>query len=258
MPAGRDITRQYLQRLRKQLALERQLTRPLAREIRERMRNAAENLKRYGPQGVDLALVDHEVALLDLLQAHYRKAGEIFGRLVLDLVKGVGTWEKKDFAEDEFELHLTNFIDEFATENIVRNISSTTRNTIQHIIDTGVDQGWTVDEIARMMRGMSQRLPPIRAHTIARTETHNAAGFASDKAAEVSGLTMQKRWATAGDQRVRDAHIAMDNEVVPMDESFYFTMDVKEPYALAYPGDRSGPAAGVVNCRCFVLYEPVE
>jgi hypothetical protein len=57
-------------------------------------------------------------------------------------------------------------------------------------------------------------------------------------------------WETMKDDRVRDTHIAVDGQTVPIDEPF-----IVDGYRLMFPGDISDdpPADLVVNCRCMEL-----
>ncbi len=247
-------TRQYARNLRILARLERSLQRPMRREIAGRASAAANAYVEDGSLGVFNALNGHEDAVLRLLRAQYAAAAEVFGQQLLDSLKGVGTWEKKDFQDDLFEQEVRQFLDAFGTAKIVSDISAKTRKDILEAIMEGQAEGLSTTQIAKLIRAKAGRhIARLRSHVIARTETHNAAGFSQNLAANVSGVQVRKRWLTAGDERVRDEHADMNGEVVEMNELFEFS-----DYSLAYPGDRNGPAKGVIMCRCFVNYEPKE
>jgi SPP1 gp7 family putative phage head morphogenesis protein len=91
-----------------------------------------------------------------------------------------------------------------------------------------------------------------KAEMIARTETLTAVSIglaaAMKNAAEViPGL--KKGWMTAGDDRVRDSHAAINGEVIESDEKF--------SNGLAHPRDtNSTDASEVIACRCSLILIP--
>ncbi len=226
----------------------------MRREIAGRANSAAQAYVEDGSLGVFNALNGHEDTVLRLLQAQYAAAAEAFGQQLLDSLKGIGAWEAKDLQDDLFEQQLREFLNAFGTTSIALDISAKTRKDILAAIMEGQAEGLSITRIAKLIRERAGRhIARLRSHVIARTETHNAAGFSQNLAADVSGVQVQKRWLTAGDERVRDDHADMNGEVVEMNELFDFG-----DYSLAYPGDREGPPEGVIMCRCFVNYEPKE
>ncbi len=251
-------TRQHARNLRILARLERSLQRPMRREIAGRASAAARAYAEDGSLGVFNAMAGHEQAVLELVRRQYLIAAEAFGQPILDSLKGVGAWASKDFQDDLFEQQVRDFLNAFGTSKIALDISAKTRKDILEAIAEGQAEGFSVTKIAKLIRAKAGRgIARLRAHVIARTETHNAAGFSQNLAANVSGVEVQKRWLTAGDERVRDepgnSHEDMNGEVVEMNALFDFG-----GYSLAYPGDRNGPAEGVIMCRCFVNYEPKE
>jgi len=247
-------TRQYARNLRILARLERSLQRPMRREIAGRANAAARAYVEDGSLGVFNALNGHEDAVLRLLQAQYAATAEVFGQQLLDSLKGIGAWEKKDYQDDLFEQEVRDFLNAFGTTKIALDVSTKTRRDILAAIMEGQAEGLSVTQIAKLIRAKAGRhVARLRSHVIARTETHNAAGFSQNLAANVSGVQVRKRWLTAGDERVRDEHSDMNGEVVEMNALFDFG-----DYSLAYPGDRNGPPEGVIMCRCFVNYEPKE
>ncbi len=247
-------TRQHARNLRILARLERSLQRPMRREIAGRANAAARAYVEDGSLGVFNALNGHEEAVLRLLRAQYAAAAEVFGHATLDSLKGIGAWEAKDLQDDLFEQGVRDYLNTLGTGRIASDISSTTRSKILDAIMEGQQEGLSVTRIARLIRDKAGGgIARLRSHIIARTETHNAAGFSQNLAANVSGIEVMKRWLTAGDERVRDLHIGMNNEVVEQNEAFDFI-----EYTLMYPGDRNGPPEGTIMCRCFVNYEPKE
>lgn len=150
-------------------------------------------------------------------------------------------------------------------------ITDTTIEVLRGIIATGLTPGEdgfrrTTDQIAAeladtydswMFKPGFTDLPGTiesRAYRIARTELGMAMNTGHDlgarQAADEFGLEMEKGWASARDDRVRDSHAALHGEFVPMDEAF--------SNGLMYPGDPDGPAEEVINCRCVLVHQVVR
>lgn len=99
---------------------------------------------------------------------------------------------------------------------------------------------------------------PNRATVVARTESIGAlnAGRADafQAVAEEVGRPFEKVWLATSDGRTRPSHVAADGQRVGVDDSF-----VVGGAALDFPGDPSGPAEEVIQCRCtMLLVEPGE
>ena len=69
-------------------------------------------------------------------------------------------------------------------------------------------------------------------------------------AADALGIHRVKIWRTVHDNRVRDAHAAMDGVSVPWTEDF-----IVDGHKMIGPGDRSAPAYLWYNCRCRIKSE---
>ena len=91
----------------------------------------------------------------------------------------------------------------------------------------------------------------------ARTNARTFMTFAETKgrqsvynAADALGIHRVKIWRTVHDNRVRDAHAAMDGVSVPWTEDF-----IVDGHKMIGPGDRSAPAYLWYNCRCTIKSE---
>jgi phage portal protein BeeE len=131
-------------------------------------------------------------------------------------------------------------------------VTQTTKDTIRAFVSRGIDAGQTIREVADSIVGevgpIGTQTAATRAATIARTETIGALNEGDNLgAAQANAETpLTKEWLSAGDGLVRDEHM-IDGEVVKFDDSF--------SNGLAYPGDPSGDAGSVINCRCVCLYD---
>lgn len=97
-----------------------------------------------------------------------------------------------------------------------------------------------------------------RAVTVARTETIGALNAGRhDAFAQVAAdldEDLEQMWLSTIDARTRPAHAAADQQRVPIGQPF-----TVGGASLMFPGDPTGPAAQVINCRCTtLLVEPGE
>jgi len=153
------------------------------------------------------------------------------------------------FSRGAFEERMSNWIrSEGATR--VAMISTTTRDRINQSITRGIEEGLSLDQIARSIRTTSAIESAVRANVIARTETHNAAGSSSQEAAKELGLTnLRKTWLASIDGRERETHAEANGQEVGLNEVF-----VVGGFPMMYPGDTSAPASETINCRCVAVY----
>jgi len=122
------------------------------------------------------------------------------------------------------------------------------RAGIKRSITSDLIQGKGIRE---MSQGITNALEKNanNAARIARTETTgvmNKARLDSMGFAETKGFRIDKKWITGGDDRVRDSHACLDGDTVKLNEPF--TECLINP--MMYPGDQSGSAEDVINCRC--------
>lgn len=118
------------------------------------------------------------------------------------------------------------------------------KKTITQEISRGIASSLPYKDIARNISNVSGA-PLSRAKTIARTEGHRIQQTSSrdaQYAAKKKGADVVKQWDAALDGRTRDSHRMVDGEIKELDEKF--------SNGLMFPGDPSGSAAEVVNCRC--------
>lgn len=121
---------------------------------------------------------------------------------------------------------------------------SSLKRIITQEISRGISVGMSYADIARNIANVS-KAPLSRTKTIARTEGHRiqqASTVDAQQAAKAKGADVLKQWDAALDGRTRPSHAMVDGEIRELDEKF--------SNGLMYPGDPSGSAAEVINCRC--------
>ena len=229
--------------------------RRIRREIGQTFREAATAYEKRGDLAIPLALSDHSRGIAEAITADYRTIGQFFGRRLLKDAKAYAptliTKDGEDL-EDLLDLAIDRFSRTWLATKVTQ-INTTTEHQLRRIITVGLSEGWGVDKIARTMREMAGPLSALRAHVIARTETHTAANFGAQQAAELTGLQMRREWVSASDERTRDTdeadHVAANGQIVGMREPFEVSGE-----SLMFPGDPSGSPENVIMCRCSVAF----
>lgn len=114
-------------------------------------------------------------------------------------------------------------------------------------VSRGIATGMSFQQVAQQLAATTN-IGFNNAVRIARTEGHRiqvqSAMDACHKAKDM-GADVVKQWDSTLDSRTRDSHVAVDGEVRELDKPF--------SNGLMFPGDPSGGAAEVVNCRCALL-----
>ncbi|MBT7881405.1 MAG: hypothetical protein HN624_03040 [Flavobacteriaceae bacterium] len=113
-----------------------------------------------------------------------------------------------------------------------------------------------LNEVAaeRVLRKKFKGMSISNGKRIVRTESVNAANYATNESATslFGANNLQKEWMSGGDGRVRNAHITANGQRRGMNEKFTVMGE-----QLNHPGDSSGSAANVVNCRCASAPIPI-
>lgn len=133
----------------------------------------------------------------------------------------------------------------------IQQVTDTTRDRLARIIEQGVNEGLSNQNIARKIRndaGMNKS----RAMNIARTEVNTAMNQGKYMSVLSSNLVYEKGWSATIDSRTRDTHLAMiDAEMIDLQALF-----VVGGFNMEYPGDSShgAPAKEICNCRCSLVF----
>ena len=237
--ANREVIEQNRLRLGQERRLRKQLIKTLDTIFRVAQR---EYMKNGSVQNTEAGIDER---LRKVLESHYRQTIIMFGERS----------EEGATKRTRFQGHIDDFIATDGGAKITA-VSETTRKQVNRIVAAGQAEGASVDQIARQLR-KQVGLSANRAHTIARTETHNAALFANDaidrenRGDEVTDRV--KRWVSVSDSRTRSHHARMNGEQVAVDDDFQVPYK-GNIYSMQRPGDSAGGAGNVINCRCVVVY----
>lgn len=121
------------------------------------------------------------------------------------------------------------------------------KKKFQAEITAGILQGESIGHIANRVQNLSDanRSGAIRNARTAVTGAQNAGRQESYTKAKEMGLRLEKRWIATKDGRTRHEHAILDGQTVPLDKPFNV-----DGHKLMFPGDPSGIAHLVWNCRC--------
>jgi len=248
-----SAAKEHRKQLRIRNKLERQLLRRLTSLFGKFVNTRAYLFREFGQYDSAIASRDLQEELIPLMQSHYRR---VYQSVFQENNKTNTLQEQKDdvFVFDknkDLEPFLNNY---FKERNLILvGISANVANRVNKVIRDGRAENLTLIEIARnieRIRGITR----TRAATIARTETHNAAGFAHhnyyQEVAKDYGANLKKKWVAANDERTRTSHAEMNaKEAIGMDESF-----IVGGKKMKHTGDPDGGPANNINCRCVIIY----
>lgn len=187
----------------------------------------------------DLEFEDEEIvkAILPIMQS-------IIGQVGTDALASIGS----SVAFNEVDPRVLSYLAK--KELLVKGINRTTEKILTELLVDASADGVSVAETARRIRntfefmGQGDQFSQSRSETIARTETIGANNFAATEGYKQSGVVARKQWLSSRDAFVRDSHMVLDGEEVPLDGKF--------SNGLSEPGV-DGPADEVINCRCTVI-----
>lgn len=192
----------------------------------------------------------HEKPVRDAYSQLYSQVGSYYASNVFEGLKSHGGYLTKD--QDDLFLRFMQAWIELEGADLVRNVTSNTKAYLREVLNRGIEQNLTVEEIARNMRDSGRIAGITRGRIIARTEIIRSSNVGSLQGAKSSNLNLLKEWLPAQDGRERDTHGRMDNEdPIPLDSEFNLG-----GYPCRYPGDISLPARESIQCRCTLAYVP--
>jgi SPP1 gp7 family putative phage head morphogenesis protein len=135
------------------------------------------------------------------------------------------------------------FLDQH-TPKFTFEVNSTSMERIKLLIGEKINLGATQAELTSAIRDEFSFYEKYRAARIARTESGIAGNAGINEGFHQAGVKT-KRWLASRDEKVRDTHNIADGQEVAVSDPF----DVGG-FLLNHPGDPSGPAGEIINCRC--------
>ena len=243
--------------------LESPFARSLEQDFKELSQKLSSALKDKDPKLAEFAL--HQViddGMKDIsktLSRHIRFSVEDFGKEVFTNAKSQLKILETKRNEKTWEQWADSFV-KTRTATAITQIEGTTRKQVRKVVQRLVSDALREDSetnVAGELRDEFDSLSKGRAMTIARTEVGMAANNATLEAVKSLEIpNLKKEWVSLQDNRTRDGdndgpnHYDMNGVRVGLDEKFTVPPDAD----MDGPGDPSGGADQVCNCRCTLIY----
>jgi SPP1 gp7 family putative phage head morphogenesis protein len=130
---------------------------------------------------------------------------------------------------------IAKFIDD-RSKMFGKSVTKTTLQGLERTLSEGIAEGEAMTSLVERVNEVYDEFPSYRSELIARTEATAANNEGILESFKQSGVVNAKEWITAGDDRVRPEHSALDGEIVLNEENF--------SNGLPYPEEP--------NCRCVL------
>jgi hypothetical protein len=212
--------------------------------------------KRVGVKGIRDELQRHKPYILEAARQIRRSGKKSFE------YKAGGFGRNEDWIRDIMEylgLHMVRMVQE---------ITETMRQDITRVVQKGIDQGWSIDQIVKQLLADGVEVLPkarftkveTRARLIARTEVNGATNAGHRIAASKLPYEVRQKWSAANDHRTRHGHRAMNGKQIDEDETFKVPV-YKGDKLVGYeqmigPGDPNASVGNLANCRCRGTFIP--
>ena len=197
----------------------------------------------------------------DLINLYVELYQEVGNRLAKWYAGNFQKYIQKDISNDYKDIWNAKFAyigNQVAGERVVSvgvNRRKEFRRVLKRFMQNPEFQAMNEAQAGRILRRKFNDMSVANAKRIVRTESVNAANYATNQSAvDTFGIeNLQKEWIATFDDRVRIDHIQANGQVVDMDKKFLVGGE-----ELSYPGDSAGSAANVINCRCTNAPFPKE
>jgi len=182
-------------------------------------------------------------------QRKYELLFEEFGQLLLpEIVHDRGREELERLGVGvAFDVNNPR-VSDFLGEKVYKFSFETNNTTIKHLrreFANGLADGEGIPVLAKRVEKVFDFAEKYRSVRIARTEVLGSSNFGALESYKQSGVVELKEWLATKDSSVRDSHAAIDGQQVPLLGRF--------SNGLQHPGDPSGSAEEVINCRCALI-----
>ena len=193
----------------------------------------------------------------------YTEIGKVHGRRV-----GIFTdKETKAFDLGGFLSLFTRNVAEFLRNSLwwrIRTVRESLVESIMEMMTERLERGMDMRDVAKEVKKIADdpKFTRYKAMRIARTESTAASNYAALQSAKLSPYETTKEWISASDKRTRRKpedrydHAEKDTEKKDIDEDFEFESSKGVVDKLQFPGDPTGEAGNVINCRCTIAIRP--
>lgn len=139
----------------------------------------------------------------------------------------------------------------------INNIAQTTQRAIAKVVETAINDGGSINDIARDIRRQAQgEVNRHRSVVIARTETISAMNKGRRLSMHTSNLLWNKKWIDTPDERTRLSHrLIAQEDYRPLDNEYWLATREGSLEPADCPGDPRLSAGNIINCRCCETYQ---
>ena len=250
----RGIEREYAEAMRRYfMRQERILTKKLKQAYSEFADKDAVSIKAAADEVIarvvfDLKLENGKIKVINKI--HYDKASELGIRQMFDETLSLED-EQLQAAVDAAMADRKLKAKRTTSSYKISKANKTTQKLVSKQLREGLDKGESLDELTKRIEGILKgKKGRARAQRIARTQTAGAVS-SGRQTGMVHANVDRKSWLSARDNTVRPAHKAAEakySKGIAVDQVF-----VVDGENLMYPGDPSGSAANIANCRCMTI-----
>jgi len=194
----------------------------------------------------DLKVEDGKIKVIN--QTFFEKGGELGIRQPLSELLGL-SGDKLTEATEQAKRRLVMKRSLIISSRKIAGINRTTQDIVTNQLRQGLEAGEGLNDLASRL-GKTLGSNRARALSIARTQTAGAVGTGRHAGMQEAGVEL-KAWLTSGDSNVRDSHVAAGQryaEGIALDVPFEVSGEM-----LMYPGDPTGSAGNIINCRCLSI-----
>jgi hypothetical protein len=223
--------------------------------------SAAEEIREGNIQAIGFAVRSHTDEMITAFQKNFRSVFSFILEETLESVANISKSYNSSILKKDIPYDFWNFANDFIRRHTalrITQINQTTINIVRNIIDKGLKDGKSDIEIAKDLNEVKQISTLTRSKRIARTEIHSVTNSGIQNVVKQTNLAQSKEWVAALDERVRTEHgdsypFGANGEEVDFNDTYNGT---GEP--LRFPGDPSGSAWNIINCRCVEIYHTRE
>lgn len=215
-------------------------------ETLAKLESSEKNLSGVRARGVLDVIFDLSKFTLDMIEGTRAAHRDTLEQAVMQFAAEIG-------ADDPWKVEDTRvftFLNK--RESRIRDASRRIWEDIKAVLEKGLADGLPNQEIANGIRAAFNGISKERAESIANTEVAAAYGFARNESMQGLGIE-EKEWLASGLDTVRDTHRVADRQRVPVDQPFLIPTKDGGTEPMMFPGDETGSAANVINCKCISL-----
>jgi hypothetical protein len=194
----------------------------------------------------DLKVEDGKLKVIN--HVYFGKASELGIRQAVTEILGLKGEELNKRAA-EIKLRAAVKRSMLVSSRRITNINANTQDAIAAELQEGLEAGEGLNELTSRIKE-TFKFRRTKAQGIARTQTSGAVGTGRHEGFRSSGIEL-KTWLSSRDAHVRDSHREAESKYeggIPIDSFFELTGG-----RVLFPGDPSGPAGEIINCRCIEL-----